>query len=289
MSAVLAVDVGGTHIKWAEVAGGRITRRGRLDTPHAGARPLLERLVDLHDGAVAERLGLAVAGWVDPASGVVRHMTALGIEDWDVAAALQAARPALAARPVVVNDVVAACAAEAPGEPSLAVLAFGTGVSAKLARDGRPVAGAHGLAGELGHQTYRRGGRRCGCGRRGCVEAYAGWGGVKRAMRRRGLPGGPADLAERAAGDSAARRLLDEALDAAGFAAATLVAAQDPGVVRVGGGLAAAWGDRLLAAVRDGAAERAWNGARTRVEPARFGPDAPLIGVAQLAARAGGR
>ena len=291
MTAVLAFDVGGTHIKWATMSGVHALCRGRLDTPRDGAPALLERLVGVCDELGSEapaRVGVSVAGWVDPDSGRVRHMTALGIRDWDLAGALAAARPGTAGAALVVNDLVAACAGEAPGLPSLAVLAFGTGVSAKLAVSGRPQPGAAGLAGELGHQTYRRGGRRCGCGRRGCVEAYAGWGGLCRAMRRRGISGGPADLAARARGDRTARRLLDEALDAAGFAAASLVAAQDPGVVRIAGGLAAAWGDALLGAVRDGVHERCWNGERTRVEPARWGQDAPLVGVARLVAEADG-
>jgi glucokinase len=284
MTRVLAIDVGGTHIKWGIVAGDRVLRGGCADTPRGGSQPLLAALLALHDTAATRApVGLAVAGWVDPQSGVVRRMTALGIADWDVAAELAAARPG-ARLAVVVNDLTAACASEDIG----AVLALGTGVSAKLAVRGEPWAGAAGLAGEVGHLTFRRGGRRCGCGRRGCVEAYAGWGALRGAMRRAGLAGGPAALAAQAGGDPAARRLLDQAFEAAGFAAAAVVSAHDPGVLRVGGGLLAAWGDALLAAVERGIRDRCWRGEATRVEAVRHGQDAALVGVARLVGEAGG-
>ncbi|MGH3755588.1 MAG: ROK family protein, partial [Pseudonocardiaceae bacterium] len=51
---------------------------------------------------------------------------------------------------------------------------LGTGVGGGLILDGRPYVGAFGGAGEFGHMCVRQGGALCGCGRRGCVEAYAG-------------------------------------------------------------------------------------------------------------------
>lgn len=267
---VLAVDVGGTHIKWGVVVEDAVHERGRLNTPQGGAGPLRNVLCGIVDATPAAAAALGLAGWVQ--DGVIRDMSALGIADWDVAAAL-APRPVA----IVVNDLTAACVGEAAGTgPTLAVLAFGTGVGAGALVHERPWTGASGLAGEVGHQTYRRRGRRCGsCGRRGCVEAYAGWG----ALRRTGVARTPAELVARR--DRAAVRLLDEALDAAGFAASLVVSALDPGDLRVGGGLAAAWGDRMCAAVRRGISERCWHGERTRVGAAR--PDAALLGLGRLA------
>lgn len=270
MTRVLAVDVGGTHVKWGVVVEDALRERGRLDTPPGGAGPLRDVLCAIIDATPADAVALGLAGWVQ--DGVVRDMSALGIADWDVAAAL-APRPVA----VVANDLTAACVGEAADAGlTLAVLAFGTGVAAGALIHERPWTGAGGLAGEVGHQIYRRRGRRCGCGRRGCVEAYAGWGGLRRA----GVAQTPAELAAR--GDRAAVRLLDEALDAAGFAASLVVSALDPGYLRVGGGLAAAWGDRLRAAVWQGVTERCWHGERTRVAAAR--PDAALLGLGRLAA-----
>ena len=51
---------------------------------------------------------------------------------------------------------------------------MGTGIGGGLVLHGRPYDGAFGAAGEFGHMVVRAGGERCGCGRRGCIQAYAG-------------------------------------------------------------------------------------------------------------------
>ena len=67
--------------------------------------------------------------------------------------------------------------------------------------------------------------------------------------------------------------MLADALDAIGFAAAALVAVSDPGTLRVGGGVAAAWGETLLAAISSALGERVLPevAAATRVESATLG------------------
>jgi glucokinase len=146
---------------------------------------------------------------------------------------------------VFVNDLVAATVGEAAGG-TLALLQVGTGIAARFALDGRVLPG-----GEVGHLRFRDDGPLCSCGNRGCVEAYV--------------------------------REGDEALEAIGFAAAALVAAWDPGTLRLGGGAAAAWGETLVDAVRRAVSERVLPGTAVTVEPARLGDSAPLVGLAQLA------
>jgi predicted NBD/HSP70 family sugar kinase len=79
----------------------------------------------------------------------------------------------------VVNDVTAGAVAEhrlgagRDWQHLLCVFA-GTGVGGGLILHGQIFEGAHGGAGEFGHQIIRQGGAVCPCGRRGCVEAYAG-------------------------------------------------------------------------------------------------------------------
>src|SRR5207342_2048095 len=84
---------------------------------------------------------------------------------------------------VFAHDLVAAAAGEAQGG-TLALLQLGTGVAARAVSDGRVLTGAHGYAGEVGHLVFRPNGLRCTCGVRGCVEAYAGWRGIKRRLER---------------------------------------------------------------------------------------------------------
>ena len=85
--------------------------------------------------------------------------------------------------------------------------------------------------------------------------------------------------------DPWARELLDEALAAIGFAAAALVSVCDPGILRVGGGVAAAWGETLLESIRASIATRVLPelAAATRVEAASLGNRAGLLGVYALA------
>ncbi len=78
------------------------------------------------------------------------------------------------------NDVQVATEAEfrlGAGKPYKTILGvfWGTGVGGGLVLDGKPWLG-RGAAGEIGHMVVKRGGARCTCGRRGCMEAYAGRG-----------------------------------------------------------------------------------------------------------------
>jgi predicted NBD/HSP70 family sugar kinase len=79
--------------------------------------------------------------------------------------------------------------------------------------------------------------------------------------------------------------VVAEAHEAIGFAAAALVATCDPGTLRIGGGLAAAWGETLLEAVRSELSERVLPdvAAATAVERGRLGDSAALVGLARSA------
>jgi glucokinase len=176
-------------------------------------------------------------------NGTVRYAANLPLQDTPLPELLDR-RPQ-----VFVNDLVAATVGEASGG-SLALLQVGTGVAARCAVDGRVLPG-----GEVGHLRFREDGPLCACGNRGCVEAYL-----------RGVDGP-----------------TEDALEAIGFAAAVLVAAWDPGTLRLGGGVAEAWGETLLAAVREAVRERVLLGTATKIEPGRLGDSAALVGLAELA------
>ena len=79
---------------------------------------------------------------------------------------------------VLLNDVNAGLLGELHSmadQPSCAVAYFcGTGIGGALALNGRLIEGSLGAAGEVGHMVVRSGGRKCGCGRKGCLEAYIG-------------------------------------------------------------------------------------------------------------------
>ena len=86
------------------------------------------------------------------------------------------------------NDANAAAIGEmtygaARGMKDFIVITLGTGVGSGIVVNGQLVYGHDGFAGELGHTTIRRGGRLCGCGRKGCLETYSSATGVARTAR----------------------------------------------------------------------------------------------------------
>lgn len=87
------------------------------------------------------------------------------------------------------NDANAAAVGEmtygaARGMKNFIMITLGTGVGSGIVIDGKVVYGHDGFAGELGHvNVMRNNGRLCGCGRTGCLEAYASATGVARSAR----------------------------------------------------------------------------------------------------------
>jgi len=273
-SPFFAVDVGGSAVKSGLVVDGAV--EGLTREPVArdldGLVAQLERLV-----AGRAEWGLSIAGLVDTERGTVRYAANLPLRDTALAELLTP-RPR-----VFENDLVAASVGEAAGR-TLALLQVGTGIAGRFARNGL-VASAQPYAGEVGHLRFRDDGLRCRCGNHGCAEAYGSWGGILDRHAAAGRPEPTPDgLLEQAASDEWAAEVLRDALEAIGFAAAAIVAAWDPGTLRVGGGVAAAWGETLLDAIRAGLHERVLPdlAAGTTVEPARLGDAAPLLGLAAL-------
>ena len=243
-SGFFAVDVGGTAVKSALIVDGRVGELAR-EPVASDLGGLIAQLERL--AGQAEDWGVCIPGLVEGAT--VRYAANLPLRDTPL---LELLTP----RPrVFVNDLVAATVGEAAGG-TLALLQVGTGIAARFAVDGRVLPG-----GEVGHLRFRDDGPSCRCGNRGCVERYVSYEAFQR----------EADCA------------ADDALEAIGFAAAALVAAWDPGTLRLGGGLAAAWGETLLDAVRKAVTERVLPGTVVKVEPARLGDAAPLLGLARLA------
>jgi len=121
-------------------------------------------------------LGIAVSGDVDRTKGVVRYSPFLEWRDVPLAelAAMTTGLPV-----TVDNDVRALTVAEqwfgaGVGLSDFAVVTVGAGIGCGLVVHGQVVAGAHGVAGEIGHVAVDPAGPLCHCGNRGCVEAIAG-------------------------------------------------------------------------------------------------------------------
>ncbi|GAA3814833.1 ROK family protein [Sphaerisporangium flaviroseum] len=172
-------------------------------------------------------LGMAISGDVDKAGGLVRYSPFLGWHQVPLAE-LVAARTGLSV--TVENDVKALTVAEqwfgeGIGASSFAVVTVGTGIGCGLVVNDRVVAGAHGVAGEIGHVPVGGDGPPCHCGGAGCVEAIAGTEPILVAARA--ATGDESLTIERVlaiarAGDPAMREVLARAGHAIGLAMAAM-------------------------------------------------------------------
>jgi len=181
------------------------------------------------------------------------------------------------------NDVQVATDAEfelGAGRPysSLLGVMWGTGVGGGLILDRRPWLGRGG-AGEIGHMVVKLGGRRCPCGRRGCMEAYAGRAAMEARARSRKEKGDKTDLfklmeergrtrltsavwakaLERE--DKLAIELIDEAVEALGAGIASAQNLLDVEAIVIGGGLGVRLGEPMVRRIRIAMAPHLFNDA----------------------------
>ncbi|GEC06159.1 sugar kinase [Streptomyces spinoverrucosus] len=227
-------------------------------------------------GVRVRGLGLAVSGDVDRAAGAVRYSPFLEWRDVPLAelAAMTTGLPV-----TVDNDVRALTVAEqwfgaGVGLSDFAVVTVGAGIGCGLVVHGQVVAGAHGVAGEIGHVAIDPAGPLCHCGNRGCVEAIAGEEAIVAAV---GEAAGVqvADAAEALAfahrGDAGARAVYARAGEAIGRGIATVANLLGPELVIISGEGLAAY-DLFAEQIRDAFAAAAFGSAaqcavRTRPLP----------------------
>ena len=171
----------------------------------------------------------------------------------------------------ITNDANAAAIGEmtygaARGMKDFIMITLGTGVGSGIVVNGQLLYGHDGFAGELGHVTMRReNGRLCGCGRKGCLEAYASATGVARTVREyletrtdasllRNLPIESItskDVYDAAmAGDELAREVFDFTGEMLGEAFADFIAFSSPQAIILFGGLTKA-GDLIMRPIRE--------------------------------------
>ena len=159
---------------------------------------------------------------------------------------------------VLENDATAAAAGEhrfgaGRGTSHMVYLTISTGVGGGAVVDGRLFRGGAGNGGELGHVTVDWHGRTChGCGRRGCLEAYASGTSIAERAREAGLAASSAEevAAAARAGDPIAHTVWAETTEALACGLTSIVNAFEPERVVLGGGVTRA-GDQLLAPVRE--------------------------------------
>lgn len=275
------IDLGGTKIQTAIVdAGGEVGGESRHPTPTSGgpadvAEAMAAALREAAAAAGVEPsslrgVGIGSPGDADGRTGVVSG--ARNLPGWEGSFPLgETLAKALGTEVRIGNDVQVATEAEfhlGAGREfnSLIGVFWGTGVGGGIVLDGKPWLG-RGAAGEIGHMVVKRGGAKCPCGRKGCMEAYAGRSAMEAEARRRHEEGHETDLFklmrkhdkdrltsgiwQRALdhGDHLAEKLIDRAIEALGTGVASAVNLLDPEAVILGGGLGVRFGDRCMDAL----------------------------------------
>ncbi|GAA4532791.1 ROK family transcriptional regulator [Nonomuraea ferruginea] len=228
---------------------------GAADAPGDLADAIESVLSAITDGPPLLGVGVGVPGGVDDQGVGTVNAPTLG---WQAMPVGERLRRRLNLPVLVENDVNALAAAQrlygrGRTHRDFLVLTIGRGVGAAIVADGRVYRGARGGAGEFGHLCVDPRGPACGCGARGCLEAFVGSAGLLAAARARSgdapVPDGVADplgavaALGRAAvgGDPVACEVFAEAGEILGRATAGLVNVVDPEVVVVLGEGTADW------------------------------------------------
>ncbi len=313
MSLAIGVDIGGTKVAGGVVdETGAVIDRERRETPGADVAATTSVIVDVVHALAARHdvaaVGIGAAGWIANDRATVLFSPHLAWRG-------EPLREALIGRidlPLLVeNDANAAAWAEhrfgvAIGQSVIVCVTLGTGIGGGLVVDGAVYRGAFGVACEYGHMTVVPDGLLCACGNRGCWEMYASGRALARSARElaasspvaaarmlaiAGTPGalsGPIVTAAADEGDRAALSICTEMGRWLGRGLANLAAVLDPGMFVIGGGVSAA-GELLVKPAREEFA-LALTGRGFRpvaaVRVAALGPDAGLVGAADLARRA---
>ena len=314
----IGVDLGGTNIAVGLVDESyRIV--AKVSTPTGAERPgeavvddiaKLCKKVCLEAGITANdvaAVGIATPGIADYNAGVVRYSCNLNFRNFPLADLLRERFPVETVH--IENDANAAAwgeaiAGAAKGTTNSLMITLGTGVGGGIIIDGKVYSGFNCAGGELGHTVIVAGGRPCGCGRKGCWEAYSSATGLINmtkdkiaACEKEGRATVMTELAEKYGkvngrvafdamrmGDAAGKEVVDEYVYYLGIGLANMVNLFQPEVLSIGGGISNE-GKTLLDLVEPIVRAEQYGGdvaALTQLRIAELKNDAGIIGAATL-------
>ena len=308
----IGIDLGGTNI-----AAGIADKNGSIlfkkSVPTGASREKEEIIDDIaalcrtlceESGISLEEInavGIAVPGGVDEKSGEILFTPNIPFSNINICEILS--KKLDGKRVGVANDANAATLAEvfcgaAKGADNAVMITLGTGVGGGIVIDKKIYSGSNGLAAEIGHFVIKMGGEKCGCGRRGCFEAYGSATALirmtKEELSKCFMSGEATLMAESSKisartsfdafkkGDSAAARVIEEYTDALANGITSLINIFQPDVFIIGGGVSGE-GQFLIDLLQPkiDAEEFAKNAKkRTRLCTAACGNDAGIIGAA---------
>jgi len=321
MRYALGIDLGGTKI----LAGVIDLERGKVlstikhrSQADQGPEELTARLleaaqeaIDGAKGAKPEAIGVGAPGQIDRAKGVLLSGPNLGrrMDNLPLRALLHNRfnLPVLLANDVEIGATGEGAFGAGKGYKDFMCVFVGTGIGGAIIRDGKPYRGATNTAGEVGHIVVDVGGRLCGCGGQGHLEAYASRGAIVRAILgdlRAGrasvlskdirddgdLSGGTAFRSKAIAravaeGDRLAIETIEDASRYLSAGLASVVNFYNPPRIILGGGVIEAV-DLYFESVARRVADQSLQATRggTRIVRTVLGDNAGIVGAAVLAA-----
>ena len=312
----LGVDLGGTNIEAAVVQNGQVLASKKIKTK---AKKGPETVINRIEKVVRDVMGkmnaqpddframcIGAPGAVELETGLVRKAPNL---DWEDVPLGKTLRERLGIPVFVDNDVNIGTAGEhafgaGQGTNHMVGVFVGTGIGGGIIIDGKLHYGGRGAAGEIGHMVVVPNGRLCGCGKRGCVEAYASKAAMRKIIQEELIKGTESNLADYwdeegglplsssqvadalEAGDELMTKIIQEAQFYLALLTANLVNLLDPDVIVYGGGLVEQLGEPFVKPIREMAVPYYLQQAdadRIRILPATLGDHAGTIGAAVVA------
>jgi glucokinase len=278
VSVALAIDIGGTKLAAGLIKGsGRIVEQRTAPTRGDDAEALFAAVVDvLPDFGGADVVGVGCGGPMAPKG---EHVSPLNIPVWREFP-LRARLAELTGLPTFVdNDAKALALGEGwkgavAGERNYLAMVVSTGVGGGIVLDGHLLDGVAGNAGHIGHVIVEPGGRECGCGARGCLEAEASGLAIRAVTGR--------------APEDADAVTIERTGTLVGRAVASVANLLDLRKAVVAGSVALGFGEPFFAAAQaevDRSARLDFSQG-TRILPAGLGADGPLVGAAAVGLRA---
>lgn len=312
-----SVDLGGTTIKCVLAgADGLTVKENKVPTgSHEGPEAVVGRIAGLVNGLAIEAgskpsaLGMGVPGLADLRQGVTKFLPNFP-SGWRDVAVREMLEPQVNCPVYLLNDVRMATLGEltyghGQNARTMAFFALGTGIGGGVVIDGTLRLGPLGAAGELGHQTVVPDGPRCGCGSRGCLEAFASGPAIAAEGVRLLLSGQAPALhrlvegnaakvttetmaAAAKAGDEAVADAIRRAARFLGIGIANVIVAIHPDLIVLGGGVAGI-GPLLFETVRETVRDRVrmMPTDAIAIEPSLLGERAGALGGIALAVKGG--
>ncbi len=295
---MIALDIGGTKIAFAALERApQLISVDEIPTQALeGGTAVLERVKliiqrVLDQTGDAQAIGISTTGEVD-ASGRICYATNF-MPGWQGIALRDEIQSHFGLPTIVENDAQAATYGEAmygagQGFSSVLGVTVGTGLGGGFVDQGKIYQGSRGAALILGHISVERNGRRCACGRRGCLESYVSGSALladynTRVSIEKHLHDGKEVMQAAQQGDAAALAAIQSLGDWLGYGLGIALNLFDPSVVIIGGGVAQI-GDPFLDSVREAVSRYAYATVNeTPVLAATLGTAAGLVGAASLA------